>query len=165
MPFACPRCQRELAPPATQGAVCASCGGRFCERSALELLLREAQGSSEPGTYERPVLHLDARVRYISCPVCQQLMNRRNFSETSGVVVDVCTAHGVWFDSGELERVLAFCASGGLARAEAAAAERAQALQRLDRLQQGFPLASPAQSDRWLTKSDMVELLLQALFF
>ena len=31
----------------------------------------------------------------------------------SGVVVDVCSAHGTWFDEGELPRVLAFVESYG----------------------------------------------------
>jgi len=45
-------------------------------------------------------------------------MNRKNFGPASGVVVDVCSRHGTWFDSGELPRVLAFAESGGLARAQ-----------------------------------------------
>jgi Zn-finger nucleic acid-binding protein len=44
-------------------------------------------------------------------------MNRKNFGESSGIVVDVCTRHGVWFDAGELPRVLAFVQAGGLERA------------------------------------------------
>ena len=39
--------------------------------------------------------------------------DRRNFGGTSGVVVDVCHAHGTWFDAGELVKVLAFVESGG----------------------------------------------------
>jgi Zn-finger nucleic acid-binding protein len=43
-------------------------------------------------------------------------MNRKNFAEVSGVIVDVCKKHGTWFDLGELPRVLAFVAAGGLER-------------------------------------------------
>jgi len=46
-------------------------------------------------------------------------MHRRNFGRSSGVIVDVCAVHGLWFDRGELPRVLAFVAGGGLERAEA----------------------------------------------
>lgn len=35
-------------------------------------------------------------------------MNRKNFGKQSGVLVDVCTMHGVWFDRGELDVVAAF---------------------------------------------------------
>jgi hypothetical protein len=41
-------------------------------------------------------------------------MNRRNFGGTSGVIVDVCAQDGVWFDTLELPRVLAFTEAGGL---------------------------------------------------
>jgi Zn-finger nucleic acid-binding protein len=45
-------------------------------------------------------------------------MVRRNFAGTSGIVVDVCGADGLWFDAEELDRVLAWIRSGGLLRAE-----------------------------------------------
>jgi Zn-finger nucleic acid-binding protein len=60
-------------------------------------------------------------------------MNRVNFGKVSGVIVDVCRAHGTWFDGGELTRVVSFAAFGGLTKArrreeeekkEAAAAAR-----------------------------------------
>ena len=44
-------------------------------------------------------------------------MNRVNYAKRSGVVIDVCKAHGLWFDRDELRRILAFIASGGLDRA------------------------------------------------
>ena len=74
-----------------------------------------------------PSARPDPRTNYIPCPECAVLMNRKNFGGTSGVVVDVCKKHGTWFDEGELPRVIAFVAGGGLERArarEAAEAER-----------------------------------------
>jgi Zn-finger nucleic acid-binding protein len=44
-------------------------------------------------------------------------MNRTNFGTHSGVIVDVCMRHGIWFDAGELPKVLEFVESGGLQRA------------------------------------------------
>jgi len=41
-------------------------------------------------------------------------MLRRNFGGQSGIIVDVCAVHGVWFDRGELPRVLEFVERGGL---------------------------------------------------
>jgi hypothetical protein len=32
-------------------------------------------------------------------------MNRVNFAEYSGVVVDVCREHGTWFDADERQRI------------------------------------------------------------
>jgi hypothetical protein len=55
-------------------------------------------------------------------------MNRKNFGSVSGVIVDVCKQHGTWFDLGELPRVLAFVAGGGMDRTRArVAAEAADA--------------------------------------
>jgi Zn-finger nucleic acid-binding protein len=41
-------------------------------------------------------------------------MLRHNFGASSGVIVDVCGQHGVWFDNGELAQALSFCAAGQL---------------------------------------------------
>jgi Zn-finger nucleic acid-binding protein len=57
---------------------------------------------------------LEHDVRYLRCPVCHEPMQRMNFGQKSGVVVDACKLHGTWFDAGELDAVLAFVAEGGL---------------------------------------------------
>lgn len=41
-------------------------------------------------------------------------MNRFNFADCSGVVLDACKPHGVWFDPDELRRIVAFIRGGGL---------------------------------------------------
>jgi Zn-finger nucleic acid-binding protein len=46
--------------------------------------------------------------------MCADLMNRVNFGKRSGVIVEVCKPHGVWFDKGELTRAIEFVAAGGL---------------------------------------------------
>lgn len=56
-------------------------------------------------------------VRYIPCPVCNKLMNRVNFAHCSHVVVDVCKAHGTWFDKDELRRIVEFIRAGGFDKA------------------------------------------------
>lgn len=43
-----------------------------------------------------------------------QQMQRKNYARLSGVVVDQCAKHGVYFDAGELAQVLGFVATGGL---------------------------------------------------
>jgi Zn-finger nucleic acid-binding protein len=128
----CARCDIALASlsveAGSQGVLgCPACGGEFCERAALESAVQKARLAGLGNAYARPVLDMAAPLRYVRCPVCGQLMVRRNYGGSSGVVVDVCGPHGVWFDRGELSQVLAFCASGGLARAEADAASRAAA--------------------------------------
>ena len=41
-------------------------------------------------------------------------MNRMNFTHESGVILDVCKLHGLWFDRDELRRIVEFIRSGGL---------------------------------------------------
>lgn len=48
---------------------------------------------------------------YRKCPVCDAVMNRVNYGHKdarSGVIVDVCGRHGIWFDDEELVRVLQY---------------------------------------------------------
>jgi Zn-finger nucleic acid-binding protein len=77
---------------------------------------RQVYGHAVP---RKPIGSLRSEpVQYIPCPECEALMTRRNFGSNSGVIVDVCAMHGIWFDVGELPRVIAFVESGGLARSE-----------------------------------------------
>ena len=95
------------------------------EHALLRDLLqqREVYGVAAPRRVQRSN-PMSQRVRYIRCPSCGELMNRKNFGGTSGVVVDVCHLHGTWFDAGELPVVMAFVESGGLARARRLDEER-----------------------------------------
>jgi Zn-finger nucleic acid-binding protein len=52
---------------------------------------------------------------YRPCVVCKALMARRNFGKgKSGVIVDVCGLHGLWFDADELSHLIAWTRAGGL---------------------------------------------------
>ena len=120
----CPRCVAplEIATASADARTheCPRCGGIFVSRDALaEILCRAEIGGSvaEPAGRGSSVL-LD-EVRYLPCPQCHTTMNRTNFGKISGVIVDVCSKHGTWFDAGELTRVVAFAANGGLERSRA----------------------------------------------
>ena len=54
------------------------------------------------------------KVNYVPCPDCKQLMNRSNFARSSGVIIDLCKQHGVWFDREELPKIIEFVCQGGL---------------------------------------------------
>jgi Zn-finger nucleic acid-binding protein len=124
-PLACPRCGAQCdAFHGSPGTLheCGGCAGQFVELELLRELLerREVLGGlalRHPPPRPNP---LNDPVKYLPCPCCRDLMNRKNFGRSSGVVVDVCSRHGTWFDAGELSRVLAFVESGGLARARLA---------------------------------------------
>ena len=123
-PLPCPRCHepmQALVLGGTTARECAACGGLWMDPSSLQRLSdgREAHADvvSLLGTRVPTVSTPPDVVRYVPCPQCGTLMNRKNFAQSSGVVLDVCARHGVWLDRGELERVLGFVAGGGLTRA------------------------------------------------
>ena len=132
----CPDCQQPfeafVGGPGTLHD-CSRCGGQFVEHALLRDLLerRAAYGMAAP-RHPRRANPVTQPVRYLPCPACSSLMNRRNFGRCSGVIVDVCQKHGVWFDVGELPRIIAFVESGGLEKAK----HRTQEQKRHERQQQ-----------------------------
>lgn len=89
---------------------------------------REALGRAVAALAEAPRGNpLDSAVRYRGCPICRDMMNRKNFGGTSGIIVDVCAKHGTFFDAGELPRVLAYVRRGGLAKAQATLRQQTKA--------------------------------------
>jgi Zn-finger nucleic acid-binding protein len=119
----CPDCQVELrAFQAGAGRLlaCGRCGGQLVTHGLLRALIeqREALGRAVPSLDAPRGNPLSAPVRYRACPCCGQMMNRKNFGGSSGIVIDVCSLHGTLFDRGELPRVLEFVRRGGLARAQ-----------------------------------------------
>ena len=50
-------------------------------------------------------------------------MQRRNFGNHSGVVVDWCGSHGTWLDPHEMEDIAAFILAGGLEKAPSTGAD------------------------------------------
>ncbi|MBK8978962.1 MAG: zf-TFIIB domain-containing protein [Planctomycetes bacterium] len=125
--WSCPRCSGELHEcDAAHGRVveCRSCGGLWLDEHLFDTLVSrrdEKSGRAVPGTgtgaAARKPLTSEQQVRYLPCPVCGERMNRRNFANSSGVILDWCRGHGWWFDPDELDRVLAFVGRGGLQQA------------------------------------------------
>ncbi|HMJ10644.1 MAG TPA: zf-TFIIB domain-containing protein [Polyangiaceae bacterium] len=122
---------------------CGRCGGQFVEHALLRELLERRQLYGET-LRQRHVAQnpLKQPLRYVKCPECSELMNRRNFGRTSGVIIDICHRHGIWFDAGELPRILAFVEAGGLALA------RQRELEELQRNQAFYKSSNPASIDR-----------------
>jgi Zn-finger nucleic acid-binding protein len=102
---------------------CDSCNGLWVDPDTLQRLVAERMKPNPmlgTGIAAPPTSHVKLEtVQYAPCPVCNSLMNRVNFAHASGVIVDVCTNHGTWFDSDELRRVLEFISAGGLEAARA----------------------------------------------
>lgn len=97
---------------------CDRCQGLWLDVSTFENICanREQQSAVLGGASVAPgnAVRANAKVNYVPCPQCSQLMNRINFARCSGVIVDVCKGHGTWFDSEELSRIIEFIREGGL---------------------------------------------------
>ncbi|AUX44592.1 hypothetical protein SOCE26_060580 [Sorangium cellulosum] len=146
---------------------CRRCGGQLVDHALLRDLLshREIYGRSAPRPPPRAGA-LDLRVRYVRCPVCRQLMNRKNFAGKSGVIVDICRQHGTWFDRGELPQLLAFAEAGGTARARQQLAEEDERSRRQAELARDAArrASAVAPASRWESQRTAVRELLELLW-
>jgi Zn-finger nucleic acid-binding protein len=106
---------------------CATCGGLWIEKEIFEVLADRARSGQLPEGFgggiqaDPPAVAPAApgqQLRYRPCVLCSALMNRRNYGRKSGVIVDVCARHGIWFDLHELDRLLRWIREGGETRAD-----------------------------------------------
>ena len=123
---ACPRCDGRLRVhllPNAEVVECAEgCGGLWCTRETFERLQKDARRAAATGSAAAPAEERQtslgapegAKRQYVPCLTCGELMQRRMFRHDgrgSGIVLDVCRDHGVWFDAEELSHALAFVRS------------------------------------------------------
>lgn len=120
-PLPCPRCKESMELMRLGGTTlrsCMACGGLWLDPTSLQRLCdtREERASVVSVLAARVPTSDTAPdvIRYIPCPSCTKLMNRVNFAQSSGVILDVCKHDGVWLDRGELQRVLGFVDAGGM---------------------------------------------------
>ena len=106
---------------------CERCGGIFIGNEALAALVTRHRVGGERRTSIVPPAPSPDTVVYLPCPVCNTRMNRAVFGKSSGVIVDVCKAHGTWFDARELTASLAFVERGGIEIVEKRERERKEA--------------------------------------
>jgi Zn-finger nucleic acid-binding protein len=171
----CPRCREDMQAlrlGVTTARECAACGGLWLDPESIQKLSdhREERADVVSALATRVPLATAPPdiIRYVPCPMCARLMNRKNFAQSSGVVLDVCAKHGVWLDRGELERVLGFVAAGGLARTRARERERLIAEQRRLVALQSAPSGMGSMSGegtRFRAGIDMTRGSLDLVFF
>lgn len=115
---------------------CVRCGGLWLDRQVFTALVERAR-RGRAALPAPPVPRVQGAERegggdwsYRPCAVCGRLMNRVNYGRRSGVILDLCGDHGLWFDADELRRVLRWVERGGATEPEARAeleAERRRA--------------------------------------
>jgi Zn-finger nucleic acid-binding protein len=160
----CPRCEEPLT--AVEVAKmpleeCMRCGGLWVDVATFDLICanNEAQvAASGLALPPAPPGTIDTKVHYIKCPQCQTLMNRKNYADHSGVILNVCRAHGVWLDRDEIRQIIEFVRGGGLDRAKQAEKEELEraraalgARNSLDLLDNSYSSLPAAQSGHLLS--------------
>lgn len=119
-PGDCPRCRiplEFLEIATTTFRQCGKCDGMWADIATFEAVCsaREEQ-SAVLGYMAERTRNFEplSKVSYVPCPDCKQLMNRSNFAKASGIIIDICKKHGVWFDAGELPSIIEFIQKGGM---------------------------------------------------
>src|SRR5688500_5308100 len=121
-PGECPRCSVKLESLKIDSVLireCDRCGGFWSRADTFEQICADKEKQASMLGFIGSYVHPNAdppQISYVPCPDCKQLMNRSNFARSSGVIIDMCKQHGVWFDAGELPRIIEFIDNGGLAR-------------------------------------------------
>lgn len=170
----CPRCKIRLS-LLRIGAInlreCERCDGVWADAKTFEEVCadRESHAAVMHWWEEKPQsAHEKTAVQYVPCPDCKQLMNRNNFARSSGVIIDVCKQHGVWFDAEELPRIIEFIHAGGLDRArqkekmqlDEDKRELRQEQYRVSRQQSGYRTdVTPWEHNSGLAVRDFIRLL------
>ena len=99
---------------------CTKCSGLFFDPGELEMLMERSVSNvfhiNEEKLSKIQTQNFQARgkeFKYVKCPSCRTMMNRRAFGYKSGVIVDHCNKHGYWLDEGELRQLQEWKKAGG----------------------------------------------------
>ncbi len=88
---------------------CPACHGTWFDKGELELLFRSMELDDKPSLLEsiatQPETESSEKKR--KCPICQHHMQKHVLGSSPQILVDLCSRkHGLWFDSGELHRLV-----------------------------------------------------------
>jgi len=124
---------------------CPGCAGMWLGNDTFGQLTARAAAEGAKADHRLNRLS-DSRVgrkqkgpRYRNCIECGRMMSRKNYARKSGVIIDVCPQHGVWFDTEELSEILAWIRAGGQARAEEELAAEEHHQRQMERLSRPTP--------------------------
>ena len=161
----CPDCGVPLVPVSLEQTVlneCGRCFGVWLDAQTFEQVCAERERQALVlGRPEPQEIDVNKPWRYVPCAACGHLMQRVNFAGQSGVIVDVCRDHGVWFEREELRRIVEFIRAGGMHEAREAQLERLEReRQRLERERREADAQSVHHADAsiWGAADDSVAL-------
>ncbi|MBS1960926.1 MAG: zf-TFIIB domain-containing protein [Bdellovibrionales bacterium] len=116
----CPRCSKPLNPADYERVdvdVCGGCKGVWLDEGEILRIIDTHEVKIAPELVREVIAHAfsglpPAKVkdaRTAGCPKCGKVMTLLNYGYDSGVIIDRCaSAHGIWLDAGELEKIQAF---------------------------------------------------------
>ena len=115
----CPRCKIKLKLIEINDIFlreCEKCEGIWSDAETFEIVCaNKEQQSAVLSKLDEILKHPKTeKIRYVPCPDCKKLMNRNNFAKVSGVIIDSCKEHGIWFDAEELPKIIEFIRKGGM---------------------------------------------------
>jgi Zn-finger nucleic acid-binding protein len=115
----CPRCKKPLKTILVNEialAECEKCEGIWSDIETFETICANRENQSAVLKKFDEILKNPKfeQVQYVPCPECGALMNRNNFAKVSGIIIDSCKKHGVWFDANELPTIIEFIRKGGM---------------------------------------------------
>lgn len=115
----CPRCKAKLQfieVDEIRLSECERCEGVWSDIETFEAICANRENQAAVlGKLDEILQHPKLqKIQYVPCPRCKQLMNRSNFAKVSGVIIDICKQHGLWFDADELPAIIEFIRKGGL---------------------------------------------------
>lgn len=154
----CPRCQSDLRKQAVgpnRVERCASCHGVWISAGEFNELIGDLDRLEAVRVRELPHRAGEEPLGYVACPRCDEMMVRRNFGRTSGILVDTCKKHGIWLDRGELRRVVEYLAQR--ARDELVAERRGPPAHRRP------PAPPPAPDPELARERSLLDVLLDLL--
>ena len=126
--LSCPDCEVPLVRVAvgqTILAECQRCFGIWLDTASFNRVCVEREEQAAVlGRAEPQEIDVRKAWRYLPCPSCKQLMHRINFASQSGVIIDLCKDHGVWFEREELRKIVEFIRAGGMTEAREVQLER-----------------------------------------
>ncbi len=137
----CPSCDnshlhsRKMTHQAFTLKECNHCAGLWISIDVFNHLEQQAQLQAASGIqnrvddtkkYQVDNNSINPKQYYRKCPKCSQIMNRKNYAGDSGIVVDVCSKHGMWFDIHELDQILTFIRSGHLLKSQQKSVRKAK---------------------------------------
>ena len=118
---------------------CGRCAGLWVGKEVFRRLEERAKDETLPDWHPEGQLAppapgtvpaMQSGPLYRKCVACGTMMHRQNYGRASGVIIDLCHQHGVWFDDTELARILSWLREGGYARSQRRLAEELQQKER-----------------------------------